>query len=444
MRSVTARIGIIAGCAIAMTAVQVLAQDWPQWLGPNRDGKVAGFTPPATWPKTLAPKWKVSVGTGDATPALVGDKLYVFARQGGDEVISCLEAESGKKVWEQKYPAQPASGPASGHAGPRSSPLVIEGKVVTLGVSGMVSCLDAASGKIVWQNKDFFGKVPRFFTSMSPLAVDGMAIFQLGGNDGGLRRLRPGHRRAEVEVGRRRRGLRLARADDRRRHEGHRRPNEQADGGPRRGRRETPVVGALCARGMGYNAVTPIVDGQTLIYSGQGRGIKAVKFEKKGDGLAATQVWSNSQSARSSAPPVLKGGLIFGLSDKGVFFCLDAKTGKTAWTDGGGPRQLRHDPRRRPGHHRADEQVATGGLPGDGKGLHRSSLDQSGRQGDLCRPGGCGQADVRQGRGQSGSVGPGISRGCEIASLLKKVREFQGWNSRGGRCARQRKCAVRY
>ena len=83
---------------------------------------------------------------------------------------------------------------------------------------------------------------------------------------------------------------------------------------------------------MGYNAVTPVVDGQTSIYSGQGRGTKAVKFEKKGDAITATQVWSSSLGSQFSTP-VLKDGLLFGLSDKGNFFCLDAKTGKTNWTD---------------------------------------------------------------------------------------------------------------
>ncbi len=191
MRIAKAKIGILAGCVVVMAAVQVLAEDWPQWLGPNRDGKVAGFTAPATWPKELTQKWKVSVGTGDSSPALVGDKLYVFARVGGDEVISCLEADSGKKVWEQKYEAVDADGPSARHGkGPRSTPVVADGKVVTLGVSGVVSCLDAASGKVLWQNKDFSGtlksgKVPQFYTLMSPLVTDGMAILQLGGNNNG-------------------------------------------------------------------------------------------------------------------------------------------------------------------------------------------------------------------------------------------------------------------
>jgi outer membrane protein assembly factor BamB len=121
----------------------VLAQDWPQWRGPNRDGKVTGFAAPQAWPGTLTQKWKTAVGSGDATPALVGDKLYVFARQDGEEVTLCLDAGSGKELWQDKYTAQAVTGAASRHPGPRSSPAVGDGKVVTLGVGGVFSCLDA-------------------------------------------------------------------------------------------------------------------------------------------------------------------------------------------------------------------------------------------------------------------------------------------------------------
>ena len=58
------------------------AQDWPQWRGPDRDGKVKGFTVPQKWPGELTQKWKVTVGAGDATPALMGDRLFVNAELG--------------------------------------------------------------------------------------------------------------------------------------------------------------------------------------------------------------------------------------------------------------------------------------------------------------------------------------------------------------------------
>src|SRR5262249_29704555 len=150
------------------------AQDWPQWRGPNRDAKATGFTAPTTWPKEPTRKWQVKVGDGVATPALVGDKLYVFSRQEGNEGIRCLAAADGKEIWADKYEAAGFNGPDSGFPGPRSSPAVADGKVVTLGVQGTLSCLDAASGTVVWRKNDFKGSLPRFHTSSSPIIVDGL------------------------------------------------------------------------------------------------------------------------------------------------------------------------------------------------------------------------------------------------------------------------------
>jgi hypothetical protein len=86
------------------------------------------------------------------------------------------------------------------------------------------------------------------------------------------------------------------------------------------------------AQGRNYNAATPIVDGATVIYSGASRGTKAVKIEKTADGFAAKELWSNPDNAVQFNSPVLKGGQIYGLSQRGVIFCLDAKDGKTLWT----------------------------------------------------------------------------------------------------------------
>ena len=106
------------------------AQDWPQWLGANRDASVSGFKAPNSWPSKLDQKWKVTVGDGVATPALVGNKVYVFARESGAEILRCLDAASGKELWQDRYDVLPADGPARGFSGPRSSPAVGDGKEV--------------------------------------------------------------------------------------------------------------------------------------------------------------------------------------------------------------------------------------------------------------------------------------------------------------------------
>jgi outer membrane protein assembly factor BamB len=325
-------IGAALSCAIVFSAVSAYAQDWPQWRGPNRDGKVTGFVEPKAWPKELAPKWKVTVGLGDAGPVLVGDKLYVFARQGDEEVTLCLDAKDGNEIWRDKFKAQAISGPAAReHSGPRSTPAVADGKVVTLGISGTLSCLDAAKGTLVWRKEEVKG-APRFFTSSSPIVVDGLVIAQLGGADGAI----VAYDLAKGDEEWKSPGLGAAYSSP---------VLLTADGVKQiAAMTEKEVVGVAVAdgkvlwrlpfpvSGMAYNAATPVVDGATVIYTGQGRGTTAVKIAKKGDAFEATKVW-DSKLATKFDTPVLKDGLLFGSTDRGNLFCIDAKTGSGGWTD---------------------------------------------------------------------------------------------------------------
>jgi len=325
---------MIVWCVVTVCAGMVFGADWPQWRGTNRDGKASGFEAPATWPKELTQKWKVTVGRGVATPALVGDKLYVFARQGDDEVTLCLNVVDGKEVWRDKYTAQAVTGAAARHPGPRSSPAVADGKVVTFGVGGVMSCLDAGSGKLVWRKDPFPKVVPRFFTSMSPIIVDGMAIEHSGGaGNGALIAYDLGSGGEKWRWGAE--GPEYAS------------PVVMTAGGTKQivTLTEKNIVGIGAADGKllwqlpfvpvrrAYNAATPIIDGDTVIYTGSGRGTKAVKIEKQGDGFSAKELWSNEDLATQFNTPVLKDGLLFGLSNRNNLFCIDAKTGKTAWSD---------------------------------------------------------------------------------------------------------------
>src|SRR5690349_22355018 len=115
MRTTRFSVGVVVGVVVFGISSGSMGQDWPQWRGPNRDGKVSGFVAPASWPKQLSQVWKVSVGAGgDSTPALVGDRLYISSRQGDDEVMLCLSAADGKEIWRDKYPAAALKGPAAG------------------------------------------------------------------------------------------------------------------------------------------------------------------------------------------------------------------------------------------------------------------------------------------------------------------------------------------
>ena len=357
------------GVGLLMTARCGWAQDWPQWRGADRDAKAAGFTAPRTWPKELTQKWKATVGQADATPALVGDKLYVFARQGGEEVTLCLDATTGKEVWSDKFSAQGATGPASQHAGPRSSPTVADGKVVTLGVRGTLTCFDAAKGRVLWRKDDFSGAWPRFFTASSPIVTSGRCIAQLGGSDNGgivAYDLATGDQKwkwtgngpayaspALMTVD----GTKLIIAET----EKSIVALNVADG---KLAWETPFV----AQGMSYNAATPIVDGQTLIYCGQGRGAKAVKIEKQGDSFTTKELWSNPDNSVQFNTPVLKNGMLVGMSQRGDFFCINAQDGKTVWSAPSTPPAAAAEPA-------AEGGGGRGGRGGRGRGGFGSVVD---------------------------------------------------------------------
>jgi outer membrane protein assembly factor BamB len=325
---------VLVGCVLLLGATCAAAQDWPQWRGPNRDNKVVGFTAPATWPKELMKKWQVPVGLGDASPALVGDKVYVFTRQEGDEVILCLDAGSGKEVWKDKYATAAVSGAAKAHPGPRSSPAVAEGKVCTLGVNGTVSCLDAGAGKVVWRKET---TKPQFATASSPIIVEGKCVVYVGALT----------------------AFDLASGEEKWKWTGAGTPYGSPVLMTVEGTKQivTPTDKSIVGVGLtdgkelwkvpfGATAYqnhssTPIIDGQTVIYSGQpaqkGPTV-ALKIEKKGDSFGEKELWKNpQQGAGMYNTPVLKDGLLFGLITANRapsnLFCMDAKTGEVLWKD---------------------------------------------------------------------------------------------------------------
>lgn len=174
----------------ASVALTALAADWPQWRGPNRDGYVADAVIPQSWPKALKEEWKVTVGVGHASPVEANGRIYLFACQGENEVLLCLDSVTGKEVWRSSqaisYQMHPA---ATSHGkGPKSTPVVSNGSVYTFGISGVLSAHDARTGKLKWRrefSKEYPTTSPLFGTAMSPLVDSGLLIAHVGGHDKG-------------------------------------------------------------------------------------------------------------------------------------------------------------------------------------------------------------------------------------------------------------------
>jgi outer membrane protein assembly factor BamB len=310
-------------------------QDWPQWRGAARDG-AAAFGAPAAWPENLTQRWKVTVGLGYATPLLVGDRLYLFSRQGGNEVMTAIEPATGKTIWQTGYPTSfmMQSAAARHEMGPKSTPVFSNGRLYSIGMTGIVTAFDAASGKQLWQ-KPGTNPVPMYTThAFSPIVDRGLVIFHVGGhNQGALTAY-------DVNTG----DVKWSWAGD---GPGYGSPVVADIGGTRQviTITQAKVVGVDAATGALLwerpfvspnftNSMTPILYGQTVIVSGNGGPTVAFTPAKQGTQWTTTNVWENADVPMRMSNGVIVGDMLFSLSNRnmGQYFSVDAKSGKTLWT----------------------------------------------------------------------------------------------------------------
>jgi outer membrane protein assembly factor BamB len=318
------------------------AEDWPQWRGPDRDG-VIRFSEPKTWPEKLTTKWKVTIGEGYASPLYANGRILEFARQGDDEVAMAIDPDNGKVLWRQSYPApfEPTKSAARHGKGPKSTPLVYDGRLYTFGISGVFSSFDAATGKVEWRKeyaKDFKGTWPLFGTSMSPVAGDGLIVVLIGTNDDGAVAAYEAKSGAQKWIWK---GDGPAYAS----------PVIVEIDGVKQVVTLTQkyAVGLSLKSGdllwridfpgrSGMNIPTPLRFGQRLILAGD-PGTMLLQVNRQGNSWTTEKAWQISELTMRFSSPVQKGNLIFGFSNRtsGIFFCVDAQSGKTLWTSS--PRQ---------------------------------------------------------------------------------------------------------
>jgi outer membrane protein assembly factor BamB len=267
----------------------------------------------------------------------VGNRVFQFGRVGDREVLAAYDLTAGKKVWRHEYavPYTMNSAATAHGKGPKATPVAADGKVCSLGITGTLTCVDWTSGKVAWSHPNTGDAL--YGTASSPVIDRGLLITQTGKQDSGTvtaYSLAEGAKKWSVKTD----GA------------GYSSPVIADLGGVRQVIVETQksLISVMAADGAtlwsvpistpyDQNSVTPIVAGDLVIYSGLSNPIIAIRPARTSASWATPKVWENKELGLYMNSPVLVNGRLYGLShrNKGQFFALDAKTGKTTWTGEG-------------------------------------------------------------------------------------------------------------
>jgi outer membrane protein assembly factor BamB len=354
-----ALLGLMAGTAVAA--------DWPQWRGPNRDGKSADAGLLKEWPAG-GPKlaWKLAdVGTGYGSVAVVGDKAYLIGAEGkkagAKEFVLCLSTADGKQLWKTPLDTAQARFLDGWGGGPRGTPTVVDGKLFALGASGDLVCLNADTGSQVWAVnlvRDFGGSVPTWGYSESPLVDGDKVVVTPGGRQPakgkkGAEPAKPaGKSQGAVVALDKNSGKLLWGCQELTDPAGYSSCVITTVGGVRVYVQQTMESGVGIAADTGRllfkvgeigrrTAVipTPVVDGEGVFFTaGYGAGCEYFKLSAAGDGVTAEKVYSrNSVVANHHGGVVEVGGKLYGHSDSKGWVCFDYKTGpdEPVWANKG-------------------------------------------------------------------------------------------------------------
>ncbi len=336
-----ARSAVVCG-ALALLGGVAGAGDWPQFLGPDRNGVSAETGLIQSWPKEGPPVvWEKRIGEGYSGVAVSGGAAVVFYRSGGDEVVECLGAADGKPRWTHATPTKYRDRFGKGN-GPRSTPL-IDGKFVyTLGAEGRLQCLDLESGKPAWEKNlaEDYRVPPNYFgVGTTPLVEGKLLLLNVGGKQG-----------AGIVAFDKETGKEAWKATD----------DPASYSSPVAvtvdGVRDVvfftreglvaldPENGSLRAKkrwraayDASVNAATPLLlDGHVFLTASYETGAVLLKLKKDG----VSEVWSNDESLSAHyTTPVRQGDFLYGCDgrqEQGARLrCVEWKTGKVRWTKEG-------------------------------------------------------------------------------------------------------------
>jgi outer membrane protein assembly factor BamB len=338
---------------VLLSALVARADDWPQWLGPTRDGRWAesGILKkfPSGGPKKL---WSHPIGEGYAGPAVANGKVYVLdyqatdgtrgnnpaavANRKGNERVFCLDAKTGDEVWKHEYDCPYKVSYASG---PRCTPTVSGGKVYSLGAMGNLHVLDADKGTLLWSKDfkaDYKAKTPMWGFAGHPLVYKNTVICLVGGEnllvafdkDTGKEVWKslttPGEGMAGyspptlVEAGGTEQLLIWH-------------PEKLVSVNPADGKRYWDVP---LKPSFGMSIMAPVRGGDRLFAGGIGWAGVTLKLDS--DKPAVTEVWRGEQNKANglypiNSPPMIEDGVLYGTDQPGPLRAVELDTGKRLW-----------------------------------------------------------------------------------------------------------------
>jgi outer membrane protein assembly factor BamB len=332
---------LICFCTVTLGGSCVLAADWPQWRGPDRNGvsKETGLL--KAWPKE-GPKllWQVNdLGYGYSTPAVVGDRLYLVSNQGLDnEFVQALDVNSGKRIWMQRIGNVGEQKQFPNYAGARSTPTVDGELLYSFGSDGDVVCLETATGKMRWQKNvrtDFGGEPGQWAYAESPLVDGDFVVCAPGGTEASLLAL---NKKTGSVIWK-----------------------TAVPGGGMAGYASTIIVeaagvkqyvqflkqgvvgveaktgkflwhyGKTADTGVGMNMQTPVAS-EGLIFSAARPGGGLVRLKVENNGVAAEPVYLERTLPSSIGGAVQVAGYLYGTGN-GDLVCAEFSTGELKWRD---------------------------------------------------------------------------------------------------------------
>lgn len=342
----------LAPLFILVTALSARADDWPQWLGPQRDGvwRETGIMEkfPAGGPPI---RWRVPVGAGYSSPSVAGGKVFLldrmvspgapkttnpFARLSipGVERMLCLDEPTGKTLWVKEYPCAYTM---SYNAGPRAAPLVEGGKVYSLGAEGDLQCRAIADGELLWQKHLGGDRTPLWGFAASPL-IEGNQLIAIGADPDGsvlsfnketgeplwkaLPAKEPGYSSPIVTEA------------------GHKR--QLIEWNPQSLNSLDPATGKVYwsqpfTSQSGMSIATPRRQGDMLFITAFYNGAMAMRLDPaKPDATRQWRIGGKNERKTEAlhavmCTPVIKDGYIYGVCSYGQLRCLRADTGERVW-----------------------------------------------------------------------------------------------------------------